>query len=134
VRSLELADSAGTPLRTLVAPNEVYDLGQPFFSADGQWVYLAVLESPVASLWDLIVPSAVAHSSHDSAADWWRVSLDGTTLEQVSALSTVVYDGGALPSGGLVAATGDGVVIIDPDSGTATTALTTRTVRAVACK
>ena len=83
-------------------------------------------------LLDLLVPSAMAHASHDTPGDWWRVRTDGGDPEQVTRLETIHYDGAASPhSDRFVAATREGVALIDPDTGDATMLRCMRTARAV---
>ena len=130
-RSLVLADAHGADPRVLVGGDDVGDLGQPFFSRDGAFVYFIVLESEVVdtpSLLDLLVPTAHAHASHDVTGDWWRVPVEGGAPERMSWLETIQYDGAAV-DGGFVAATREGVVRVDGDGAVALRC--TRTVRAV---
>jgi len=119
-RSLWVGDADGGSPEVRVGQDDVWDLGLPFFSADGAWLYFVVLagsaeEDPGTSLLDLLVPSAQAHSNHDTVGDWWRVPADGGAIEQVTALGTVLYDGIASPDGGLITATRNGVVRVAPD-------------------
>ncbi len=131
-RSLVLGDTDGTALRTLIPSDRVTDIGQPFFSADGDHVYVVVPTPAVTTLWGALVPRAEAHGSHDVPGDWWRVPTAGGDLERVTDLETLWYDGRAHPGGRwFAAATREGVVLVDLESGVTTTLLETRTVRAL---
>lgn len=131
-RSLELGDEDGVLLRTVVPRGAVTDIGQPFFSVDGDYLYFVVPSTPVASLWGWLVPSAWAHGSHDVPGDWWRAPTAGGPPEQITNLETIQYDGRPHPDGGwFAAATREGVVLVDMETGDATTLLEIRTVRAL---
>lgn len=136
-RELVLGDSDGNALRTLVDADATGDLGQPFFSGDGQFVTFVVLEEPETeeaggSLWDRLIPTAQAHANHDSVGDWWRVPVQGGEIERVSFLETIHYDGAPSVHGeAFVAATRDGVLRVDVATGTASTLRCLRTVRSV---
>ena len=131
-RARKLVIGAEAP-RVLVAEDDVPDLGLPFFSADGAWVYFVVVETVTASLWDRLIPSAYAHGSHSLPGDWWRVSIDGGTPERVTYLDTIHHDGLASPDGAwLFIATREGLVQVDLETGEDELVLTSRLTRAVA--
>jgi catechol 2,3-dioxygenase-like lactoylglutathione lyase family enzyme len=131
-RTLVLADPDGSSPRAVVDGRDLGDLGQPFFSSDGAYLYFAVIEGTGSESWlDLLVPSAQAHSSHDLPGDWWRVPVTGGDAEQVTHLLTIHYDGAAGPGDTFVAATREGVVRVDPSTGETSMLRCTRTVRAV---
>lgn len=131
-RSLVLGDVDATELRTLVDADDVYDIGQPVFSADGTEVYFVVLDEPVATFWDWILPSAHAHDGHGGPGDWWRVSIDGGEPERITSLHTTQYDATVSSDGRtLYAASAAGVVGVDLATGDAESAFAARTIRAV---
>lgn len=130
-RRLELADRDGHYLQTLVASGVLTDISYPFFAGD--FVYFVVPTPTTASLWDWLIPSAQAHGTHDIPGDWWRVPILGGDAEQISYLNTIHYDGQAYPDGKwFVTTTREGLVLIDLETGEATSLLETRTVRALA--
>jgi len=131
-RSLVLGDADGAVERVLLASGVVTDISSPFFSADGAWLYFVVPTASV-SLLDWIVPRALAHGNHDIPSDWWRVPVAGGDAEQITHLDTIVYDGRAHPDGGWFAtATREGVLLVDGETGEATSVLEARTIRALA--
>jgi hypothetical protein len=118
-RSLVLGSSDGDPVLQLVAPNDHFDIGQPVFSSNGEEVFFVALDG-------------VRHSNHDRPGDWWRVSIHGGLTEKVTNLHTVHYDGTVSPDGQyLAAATREGIVRVDLDTGEVRTDLKTRSVRAI---
>lgn len=131
-RQLVLGDGDAQAPQVLVG-SELGDLGQPFFSRDGEWLYFVVLVTADTNpLLDLLVPSAMAHASHDTPGDWWRVPVTGGEPEQVTRLGTILYDGAASPtSDRFVTATREGVALIDPATGDPTMLRCMRTARAV---
>jgi Tol biopolymer transport system component len=131
-RSLVLGDADGAVERVLLASGVVTDISSPFFSADGAWLYFVVPTASV-SLLDWIVPRALAHGNHDIPSDWWRVPVAGGEVEQITHLDTILYDGRAHPDGGWFAtATREGVLLVDGETGEATSVLEARTIRALA--
>ncbi len=134
-RRLELGGGDGERVRTLVQEGEHEDIGQPFFSADGAHVYYVAVWpvwSYVSVLTSFFVSTAHAHSSHDVAGDWWRVSVDGGEPEQVTDLDTVHYDGRADPGGEWIwLATREGVRRVDVGTGEVVLERASRVVRAL---
>jgi Tol biopolymer transport system component len=131
-RSLVVGDADGAVERVLLGSGVVTDISSPFFSADGTWLYFVVPTVSVSML-DWIVPGALAHGNHDVAADWWRVPTAGGEVEQVTHLETIQYDGRAHPDGRwFAAATREGVLVVDGETGGATSVLAARTIRALA--
>ncbi len=136
-RSLELGTSEGRWLRTLVFGGAGEDIGQPFFSADGESVFYVRIPLPQASWWDhlgeLFIASAYAHENHNLPGDWWRVSTrDDASPEQVTKLSTIHYDGRADPGGDWIfIATREGLQQVHIATQEAVLLLPSRTVRAL---
>ena len=132
-RSLQLGDADGAWLRTLVAENAVYDLGQPMFSADGSEVFVVVLtESLTWRQWLNPIATAVAHDNHSTPGDWWSVPVDGCALQRASFTGQIHYDGVIDPStGDLVSVTDLGLVRVDVSSGAEEWLYWARTLRAV---
>lgn len=135
-RSLELGDTDGRWVRTLVAASDAFDLGQPVFAADGESVFFVRLpmasESVLAWLGGLLVSTAHAHDNHNIPGDWWRVGLDGANPTQITALQTIHYDGRTDPGGEwLFIATREGVMQVDVDTGAVIRLQATRTARAL---
>ncbi|MDP2308290.1 MAG: hypothetical protein Q8P18_19885 [Pseudomonadota bacterium] len=136
-RSLVLGDRDGASPSTLVASGVMTDISQPFFSVDGEHVYFVVPTTLAVSfwervMWERLVPSAQAHGSHDVPGDWWRVPTAGGPSEQITDLQTIQYDGRAHPDGRwFAAATREGVVLVDLETGEATSLLEIRAVRAL---
>ena len=134
-RQLMVGDGYAQDPLVLVG-TELGDLGQPFFSADGAWVYFIVLLLEESNwLLDLLVPSAHAHASHNTPGDWWRVPVDGGDAERVTWLETILYDGApGTHADTFVSATREGVVLVDRRTGDTSMLRCTRTARAVALR
>ena len=125
-RSLELGDADGGWLRTLVPANDEYDIGQPFFGADGESVFFVRIPTPstgvLSAIAALFVSTAHAHDNHDIPGDWWRVA----------AVETIHYDGRADPGGDWIfIATREGVMQVEIKTGALTRLQATRTARAL---
>ena len=116
-RSLELGDADGAWIRTLVAEDAVYDLGQPMFSADGTEVFVVVLSDSVTwTQWLNPIGAALAHDNHSSPGDWWSVPVDGGPLQRATTTGRIHYDGAIDPSSGdLVSVTDLGLVRVSSD-------------------
>ena len=135
-RTLALGDGDAQLVRTLVPTGDHLDIGQPFFSPDGQTLYyVAITQEPSTALrWlaDLVIPSAHAHSNHDLPADWWQVPVDGGAPTRLTNLNTVHYDGRADPAGDwLFIATREGVRQVSAATGESELVLKSRTIRAL---
>jgi len=84
---------------THIAENQLEDLDLPFYSADGNWIYVSVPkeQSEESNLWENflgVAGLAYAHGNHDVPSDWWRVSVDGGgEPEQVTQESVIHYYG-----------------------------------------
>ena len=102
-QSLVIGDGAGQNLQTLVGAGQFYDVEQPRFSADNQWVYFVVLEEPEQSArrdWIALLTGAQvaeAHGSHSIPGDWWRVPVEGGEAEQVTYLGEIVNSAETAP-------------------------------------
>ncbi|MEM7152257.1 MAG: hypothetical protein AAF799_05410 [Myxococcota bacterium] len=137
-RDVVLGTADGTPLRVLVDGDDVYDLGLPVFSPDGRGVFVSVLEDPdlmrsATTIDALAMPPRVqGHGVHLLPADWFGIAIDGHQLAQVSALSTIHYDGSvSADAWTMVAATREGIELIDLVEGHAERLVSSRAVRAV---
>ncbi len=134
-RRLVYRGEDGAVERVLVGEGVHEDIGQPFFSADGEHVYYVALRpiwSYVDAALSVFVGEAHAHSSHDVPGDWWRVSVEGGEPEQITDLGTIHYDGRADPGGEWIwAATREGVLRVHAATGEVVLERSTRVVRAL---
>jgi len=97
-RSLIKANLDGSNPQTLITENQLGDLDLPFYSADGDWIYVSVPKEQTeeSSLWQNllgIASLAYAHGNHDVPSDWWRISSNGSEPEQVTQESVIHYYG-----------------------------------------
>lgn len=101
-RSLIKAELDGNNPKTLIVENQLEDLDLPFFSTDGEWVYVSVpkVKAEETNFWqDLLGVAGVAyaHGNHDVPSDWWRVSVNAdktnSVPEQVTQESVIHYFG-----------------------------------------
>ena len=81
---------------------------------------------------DWRLSTAHAHEGHDGPGHWWRIGVDGEGLEQVTAESTIHYDGAGDPTGqGFVSASREGLLGYDSDGGPPVILVKDRAVRAL---
>ena len=134
-RHLGLSNSDGTPVRVLVPEDTHQDIGLPFFSPDGEYVYYVALRYPwdyIDAVVSLFVSTAYAHQTHELPADVWRVPVAGGDPEQVTDSGTIHYDGLVDPGGKwLWLATREGVLRVHLASGEVVTELASEGVRAL---
>lgn len=139
-RTVMLATADGEPIRALVRSEDAYDFGLPRFSADGEGLFVAVIEDPdlmrsgPTPITELTAPTVpLGHGVHLTPGDWWGIAVDGTELQRVTTLSTVLYDGAAFGEHWqLVAATREGIELVDIAAGESERLLENRAIRSVA--
>lgn len=132
-RSLIKAELDSSNPQTLISENQLPDLDLPFFSADGEWVYVSVpnTETEEASIWQNLLGvagMAYAHGNHDVPSDWWRVSIQGDEFEQVNQESVIHYFGDMSETDTLGFTANKGFYIFDGEE--SKLILSSRTVRA----
>lgn len=141
VRSLELADADGIRLRRLVSGADVYDLGLPAFSQDGQQVYVFIPDDPVvARSADLAArPAPTGHGLHLVPGDWYAVDLVTQQRQRVSQLSAVQYGASAFATNApgnedavLATASATGIEVLSVSDGAHTQLLFNRAIRSLA--
>lgn len=101
-RGLYASDLAGGQISELVPLGYFFDIDAPVFSPDGSWVYFSVAkESPQSSWFERLlgVKTAYAHADHNVPSDWWRVSLTGENLEQLTDEQQIILNGDFSPDG-----------------------------------
>lgn len=94
-RSLIKSELDGSNPQTLIAENQLEDLDLPFYSADGNWIYVSVPKEQAeeSSLWQNFLGVAYAHGNHDVPSDWWRISVNGGEPQQLTQESVIHYYG-----------------------------------------
>lgn len=101
-RGLYASQLEGSAISELVPLGYFFDIDAPIFSPDGAWVYFSVAKEPPQSSWFerlLGVKTAYAHADHNVPSDWWRVSLTGDNLEQLTDEQRIIFNGDFAPDG-----------------------------------